>query len=296
MINQSGPIQTKKAFTLIELLVVIAIIAILAAVLLPALAAAKKKAQTTNCISNMHQWGLAEQIYGGDSDDAIPRDGTDAAGTYSTYSGNTGLPTSSAASARAGTPTDDYAWFNVLPPLVANQTLSYNYQLPVPVTKKYPTPDNAETSAKMWYCPSARIAPQDYTAFMANGKYGLFCYVMNIDLKLKSDVSHGVVNNSYSWPAMPKLSQLRHVAQQVFMFDALFSPIYEPGGGNNAGTFPAARCNYYAGRHNKGGTIVFADGHATYYKQYYVTNGFETLGSKQEVRLDDIYWNPHRDE
>ena len=60
------------AFTLIELLVVLAIIGILAAMLLPALNRSKATARAVACMSNLHQVGVALQLYLSENNNRLP--------------------------------------------------------------------------------------------------------------------------------------------------------------------------------------------------------------------------------
>jgi prepilin-type N-terminal cleavage/methylation domain-containing protein len=79
---RNGKSGSGGGFTLIELLVVIAIIAILAAMLLPALAAAKSKAQLATCLNNVKQLIVGSNLYSTDFSDWLPPVQIDANHTF----------------------------------------------------------------------------------------------------------------------------------------------------------------------------------------------------------------------
>lgn len=274
-------IRARAGFTLIELLVVIAIIAVLAALLLPALAKAKGKAQAISCLSSLRQWGLGLQIYATDNNDLIPRDGTDNSGQYAVYTGLIAGP---------GTPNDPYAWFNTLPCVMATQPFS-NYWNGVigNFETKLPFPGK---EGKVWHCPTARAGSTDY--FLRSGSFGYFSFAMNVDLKLMSSIDNGVPGNIQEYPNMPKLPSLRNPASIVLLTEAAFSPTLEPytPDPSRNGVLPAVRGERFTTRHNeKGGNLVFIDGHSRYYRRGYITDG---NGPKEKFNAD-VIWNPNRD-
>jgi prepilin-type N-terminal cleavage/methylation domain-containing protein/prepilin-type processing-associated H-X9-DG protein len=138
-------VNAREAFTLIELLVVIAIIAILAALLVPALARAKAKAKSVECINDLKQWGYACAMYSDDHDDEFPYEGTP--GNISTGPNLDG-------------------WFNTVAQYAGQQPLKDLYatgQTPLPGTRN------------LFMCPSVSRPP----SYPVNVNKAFFTYGFN---------------------------------------------------------------------------------------------------------------------
>jgi len=253
--------QARNGFTLIELLVVIAIIAILAAMLLPALASAKQKAQRIKCLNNMRQWGLGFHMYADDNNDNVPEEG------------NTGNPINDTGAVGVRADNLHTAWYNVVGPTIAQPTLVSLYQ-----AGNAPLPG----SSSIFSCPSCALpitkAPINYSnplkltkAFFMFGENNRLC------------VNYPVV---YAGAPQTKLSGLPKASQTVFLGES------DPNSPTADVATSGVTASFAVSRHGKLGNFAMCDGSCAGAQTNQYKNYSTAALEWADQNHGSIYWWP----
>ena len=287
--------KRSSGFTLIELLVVIAIIAILAAVLLPVLSRAEERGRQAVCLSNMRQWGLADNLYTDDNNGVFPFPRYQNSYSSGAQQDNPTWQTISTFHYGTTPAVGDDVWFNALP----------SYVSAMPLWQIAYTPSLFTNFKSIFYCPTAvaqGVVPPDNEQVPSGDAYGmnptqrpLFGYAMN-----SKYLAYEQIDNAQD--TILKVSMIRHPSNFVLFSDvrnrSSEAPFYcssAPGSGNwIVLATPHGYTTRFSSRHNGGGQITFGDGHAAYFKYHYVvSDGTEnpSIGQGYDPGRPDINWD-----
>ena len=271
-VHHPAGFNRRNGFTLIELLVVIAIIAILAAMLLPALAKAKQKAQQAYCLNNCKQLGLGMIMYVGDNKDTYA-----AAASGNTY----------------GPHLEDWIYWRVgtFTPTVNGVLMTLD---------KSPVIQNLGTggSTNLFRCPMDQSdTDRSNPAYSqpADGPYN-FSYEFT-SYNLENNASPGLVSivDTTGKAYYYKSSQVHNPSSKLMLVEpvASINPKDAPPIDLNPGTWVVQSGrwepftsttgttphNFLTIRHNKKSDATFVDGHAEPVGQDYATNRIYSVPS-----------------
>jgi prepilin-type N-terminal cleavage/methylation domain-containing protein/prepilin-type processing-associated H-X9-DG protein len=219
------PRRPACAFTLVELLVVVGIIAVLASLLLPALAAAKGKARSVVCRSNLKQWELALRFYTDQNGDILPREKPFAHMDPWNISYHTW--------AIAGAYTNSDVWFNALPPTISRAALA-DYANSGRWMAFY-------ARESLFHCPTA-----DFPS--TNDAYPMFSLAINAKL-MRGSIDRG------------KITDIQEPSRTVAFMEAGLPGEKPVHSGQPYNGQPHGFATRFAARHAGQGNLVFADSH-----------------------------------